>query len=176
MNIEWIAAPAENFAPRTAVCDMSHGVALHHFGWVDEPNKPRRYVTADGAISWFRAPHPNRPTSAHFVIAEERVVQMVPLTAVAYHAGPMANGVRIGIEHDPRWSDKTYETGALLTAALLRLAGLPADSNTIRPHNSFGATACPGTCDVRRYLDAVRDTEARLKRLDFFDIVRQLTF
>src|SRR5690606_24690489 len=38
--------------------------------------------------------------SAHFVVSGNNIVQMVPLTARAWHAGPTGNG-NVGVEIDP---------------------------------------------------------------------------
>lgn len=184
MTIEWIPAAAKNWeSARSRVCTMAHGIAVHHLGWKDEPGKPRQYFTIDGSISHFQKPRPAAPSSAQFLVADERVVQMVPLLGVAWHGGPLVNGIRVGIEHDPLWSDKTYLASATLAAALLRLRGLPADSNTIRGHGDLvrGAdgrpsTLCPGNCDMTRYREEVRRAQESLSYVEFVDIVRQLRF
>lgn len=184
MMIQWIAAAPENWESlRNRVCTMAQGLAIHHFGWKDEPGKPRQYFTISGSISHFQKPRPAAPSSAQFLVADERVVQMVPLLGVAWHGGPLVNGVRVGIENDPLWSDKTYQTSATLAAVLLRLRGLPADANTIRGHGDLvrGAdgspsTLCPGNCDMARYRKEVQRAQESLLYVEFVRIVEQFKF
>lgn len=183
MMIEWKPAAPENWESlRNRVCTMAHGLAVHHLGYEDRPDG-RVYFKIDGSIAHFQKPRPTLPSSAHFLVADGRVVQMVPLLGVAWHGGPLVNGIRVGIENDPLWSDKTYRTSATLAAALLRLRGLPADSNTLRGHgdlvrgaNGQPSTLCPGNCDMTRYREEVRRAQESLGYVEFVNIVKQLKF
>lgn len=159
--IEWIPSP--NWNARAIL--NPRGIAVHHFGWRDEPGKPRVYFGIQGAINRFS--NPEAKVSAHFLVSEGRIVQMVPLIGVAWHAGS-ANGTRVGIENDPRWSPETYKTSTLLSACILRLSGLPANDETLKPHNAFGNTLCPGECNMGRYIQMTQDA----MKLPFADIAR----
>lgn len=55
--------------------------------------------TAAGAIAWFFASKAPHRISVHFVIDRDgTVTQLVPLTAVAWHASQV-NNISVGIEH-----------------------------------------------------------------------------
>ncbi len=95
----------------------------------------------DGSVRWLQ----NRRAriSAHFVVARQgRVVQLVPLNAIAWHAGNgRVNRTSIGIEHvgyadSPRgFTEAEYRASARLVAWLCRRFGIPVDRRHVIGHS-----------------------------------------
>lgn len=111
--------------------------------WWDNPAKRPQF---DGIVSWFRNPSAN--VSCQYVVEANRIAQMTPESAYAWHAGStQGNRHGIGIEVNPRLSAGDYETTAVLVAEIWRRRGkkLP-----LRRHREFTTTNCPGTLDVAR--------------------------
>lgn len=108
--------------------------------WWDDPAKK---PSISGVIATFQ--NPAREASAHYVVSDTRIVQMVKEQDTAWHAG-QANPFSIGIEVDPRTPGKTYQTlGALVRDIRKRHGNLP-----LEPHNKYMATRCPGTIDFKK--------------------------
>lgn len=111
------------------------GVVIH---WWDDPAKN---PSLNGVVSWFK--NPASQVSAHYVVENGTVVQMVTDDHVAWHAGgPHWNNRTIGIECNPRMSLADLETLAQLITDLERKHGplLVYKHSDVNP-----GTQCPGT-------------------------------
>jgi hypothetical protein len=76
-----------------------------------------KHPSIDGVITFFQTERPGKETSAHFVVAGKRIVQMVSLKDRAYHAGTVGNNY-IGIETDPQQDPETIASVKKLLKAL----------------------------------------------------------
>lgn len=137
VRFEYVEAHSSNFTRGTW---GKQYIVLH---WWDEP---ARRPTFDGVVSWFRNPTAN--VSIQYMVEANRITQMIPESAMAWHAGNShANRHGIGIEVNPRLNAGDYETTAVLVAEIWRRRGrkLP-----LRRHREFTTTGCPGHLDVAR--------------------------
>ena len=91
-------------------------IVIHQFDAKDK--KP----SLDGVIGWFQTPRKDKPSSAHFGVSGDRIVQFVSLKDRAQHAGPTGNDY-IGIEVDPQEDEKTVASVKKLIAALNKKYG-----------------------------------------------------
>lgn len=133
MNYEWIPSP--NF--RAGRSQPLKYIVIHH--WDDPARKP----SVQGVLSHFKDPAVQ--VSAHYVVTDARVIQMVKETDTAWHA-KQANPFTIGIEIDPRVPGATYKTvGRLVREIRERHGNLP-----LRKHSDFNTTRCPGSLDLAR--------------------------
>lgn len=86
--------------------------------------------------------------SFHFVVDDQRIVQLLPTTENGWHAGDGAQGpgnrtsiaVELCVNRDGDWS-RTQEHGARLVAALCRAFGLPVER--VVPHQNWSGKRCP---------------------------------
>lgn len=111
------------------------GVVVH---WWDDPAKR---PSLNGVVSWFK--NPASQVSAHYVVENGTVVQMVTDDHVAWHAGSKHwNERTIGIECNPRMTQGDLETVAQLITDLERKHGplLLYKHSDVNP-----GTQCPGT-------------------------------
>lgn len=136
-NTVWVGSP--NFTPgRAAPIDK---IVVHWMaGWLA------------GADATFQ--NTARQTSAHYGIEDGTVHQYVKDADTAWHAGDFAtNSSSIGIEHSAQpgrdATDATYTTSINLIADICRRYGLDPYAS-IKPHNQFFNTQCPGTLDLER--------------------------
>lgn len=114
-------------------------IVIHH--WDD----PARRPSLSGVVSWLTST--SSRVSAHYVVSERQVYQLVPESAVAWHAAG-GNFDSIGIELDPRQQDSTYETAAALIRDIRSRHG---DIPLVRHRDVKGSrTTCPGTYDLAR--------------------------
>ena len=103
-----------------------------------------RFLTAGTAVS------------AHYVVQDGRVLQLVREEDTAFHAGDYsANQRSIGIEHEagPTLppSDALYEATARLHADIAARYGFALSvGETVIPHRAIVPTQCPGTLDLER--------------------------
>lgn len=117
--------------------------------------------TLDATVKHFR--NPKTRASAHLVVKDGTVVQMVSFDDTAWHAGDwIANLQSIGIEHEGGpglpISNETYQTSANVIAEIHKRYGWGEPSPaTVRPHSAFRPTACPGTLDVARLIVLARE-------------------
>jgi peptidoglycan hydrolase-like protein with peptidoglycan-binding domain len=148
-------APAGNFVTRVAPADWSNfeneysvpdpasrkgfpakptSVVLHQWG------NPNDY-TISSVINTFQARHedPNARVSAHFVVNDDEIVQMVSLDHRAYHAGPAGNDF-VGIEIDPRMTPATIANVRKVLEFLRSRNDNAALTNVL--HKSLAATSC----------------------------------
>lgn len=102
-----------------------------------------------------------RQASAHYGVEDGRLVNFVDDADTAWALGNWdANQRSISVEHSAQpgrpATDATYETSIGLIAGLMVKHGLTPSLDTIRPHNHFSATQCPGTMDLQRIVDGVK--------------------
>jgi len=131
MNI--LQRPSPNFSSRgkTAIT----AIVIH---WWGLPSKP---TTFDGIVSYLRKP--SAQVSAHYVVSDTKVAQLVQDSNSAWHAR-QANPFTIGIEVDPRTPGDTYKTVAELVKLLRKRHGnLP-----LKKHSDYVSTQCPGTINL----------------------------
>lgn len=98
-----------------------------------------------------------RNTSAHYGVGQSDVHQYVDEGNTAFHAGNWLENLQsIGIEHEDfgsdHFTDALYANSASLIRDICARYGLPINRDTIRPHNQFTATACPGALDIDRLI------------------------
>jgi N-acetylmuramoyl-L-alanine amidase CwlA len=122
-------------------------IVLHW--WGDPKDKP----TLSGTVNYLKTPASQ--VSAHYVVSEKEIVQLVEEENIAWHA-KQANPISIGIEIDPRLTDTTYETVAWLVRDICNRRKLPIDTNTLKGHREFVATACPGILDISRVISLAK--------------------
>jgi hypothetical protein len=112
----------------------------------------------NGTTAWFQ--NPNTVPSAHYGIGlDGRLVQWLPETVTAYHAGVYSwNQRSVSIEHEDNGnnqivrSDALYEKSAQLVAEISMAHGIPLDREHVKMHRDVKATACPGTLDIDRII------------------------
>ena len=133
--------------------------------------------TVASALARFR--DPSSRVSAHYIVAQDGEIHYVVDEAnTAYHAGDFqANELSVGIEHEATPgllpSDALYRSSAWLHRRLSEQYGIRLEvGRTVRPHNSYRPTQCPGTLDLARIVqlameDDMTDDELRaaLKRV-----------
>lgn len=149
MTITWVGSP--NFDSNRKPIDR---IVVHWFG---------DNATASNVISAVDAQFQKTGgTSAHYAVENTTIHQYVKEDQVAYHAGnyPM-NQRSIGIEHsggpNRTITDTTYKTSSQLIADICRRYAIPADRTHIIMHREVKATQCPGTLDIDRLIDLVRN-------------------
>ena len=93
-----------------------------------------------GSVRWLR--NPRSGGSAHFLVSRRgRIVQLVNLSDVAWHAGNnRTNWHSIGIEHEGhtrrgQFTEAEYEASARLLAYLSHRLGIPLDRGHVIGHN-----------------------------------------
>jgi N-acetylmuramoyl-L-alanine amidase CwlA len=105
--------------------------------------------------------------SAHYLIENNDVVQMVLDEDTAWHAGNYAeNQKSIGLEHSAEpnrnASNLTYNTSARLILELSKRHGIPLDTSHIVGHKTIVNTQCPGTINIEKLISLAKsfDTSA----------------
>lgn len=86
----------------------------------------------------------NRGVSWHFSVDEIQSVQHLPIDKAGKHAGRIANETTIGIEicvNSDSDIEQSHINGALLTAKLLYITGLPISS--VAQHFDYTGKNCP---------------------------------
>ena len=114
-----------------------------------------------GSVRWLRNRHSGG--SSHFVVSREgRIVQMVNLKDVAWHAGnPWTNRRSIGIEHEGwtrrgGYTKEQYEASARLLAYLSRRLGIRLDRRHVIGHNEVPNPYGPGRGGFDHHTDPGR--------------------
>lgn len=115
----------------------------------------------DSAESSFM--NPDRQASAHYLISDDRLDQMVSEEDTAWHCGNLdINKRSIGIEHDagidPQHdlSEKSYQTSGKLVREICGRYGIPLDREHIKGHNEIKATQCPGTINIDKIIEIAK--------------------
>ncbi len=132
--------------------------------------------SAESTRSWFAAPRPENPTSAHYMVTKGgAVIQFVNDEDEAYHAGRVLNptaplvverpGVNpnwysIGIEHEGSGADEltTAQRAASveLIDTLCQKHGITVDrTHIVGHHEIFSGKTCPGAISVDLLVDGV---------------------
>lgn len=121
-----------------------------------KPDKIVVHWTGIGGLesskNWFKSKN-NLISSAHYIVEDERILQMVPENRTAWHTGNwLANLTSIGIEisatEDRPVSDASYKTVVELIIDIHRRTGIAIDA--LHRHNEYKTTRCPGTIDFDR--------------------------
>lgn len=116
--------------------------------------------TAVGTRAWFAAPPSKRngvgASSAHYGVTRDGKVDVyVDEGNTAYHCkGQNLTSIGIEVESDNKsnWTYEQYETTALLIADIAFRWHFEVNENTVRPHNAFAKTSCPGVVDLNTLL------------------------
>jgi len=145
--MEFISSP--NFSSRNG--KKIEFIIIHWFG----------IGSIDGAIASFQ--NSARQASAHYLISNNRIVQMVDEVNCAWHCGNLDMNQRsIGIEHDAGidpardLSEESYQTSGKLIREICDRYGIPLDRDHIKKHNEIKATQCPGTIDLDKLIDIAK--------------------
>lgn len=110
-------------------------IVIHHWGANGQK--------FDNVVSWLC--RPGGTSSAHYVVEDGRVAQIVGCENRAWHAGKLGNPRGIGVECRPECTAGDFETVAKLIADLRDAYGpLP-----LARHKDFMNTACPGVWGER---------------------------
>ena len=142
-----------------------------------------------GSVQWLK--NPRAHASSHYVVSRRgRIVQLVHLSDIAWHAGNWnVNTQSVGIEHEGftygpgGFTDAQYRASARLTAWIARRALLPINRRTIIGHaevpgpggrlgGSSGHTDPGPSWDWSRYVRLVR-RYAGIQKLSVLPIVPQ---
>jgi hypothetical protein len=103
--------------------------------------------------------------SAHYGIGGDGTIhQYVDEANTAYHAGDFpANQESVGIEHeggpDIPITDSVYNESAKLIKGICARHGLPLERSSLRKHNEFKPTQCPGTLDLDRIIKLAKQEQ-----------------
>ena len=109
------------------------GITIHHWGSTGQKH--------ENVVSWLRGYTGNRGSSAHYVVSDGLVTQLVEDSRASWHGGNnKANGTTIGIECRPEMSRGDWETLVELCVNLERKHG----SMKYYGHKDWKSTACPG--------------------------------
>lgn len=135
MQIIW--KPSPNYSGNMG----SKSVIVCHW-WDKKEKRP----SLSGTVSWLC--NPAAKVSAHYVVSDRTVYQLVAEDKVAWHA-MSANSFSIGIEVDPNTPGATYDTLIQLIKeiATRHLMSLP---SAIKAHRDYVQTECPGDLDLAR--------------------------
>lgn len=119
------------------------GIVIH---WWGEPAGQSHQGIVD-----YLASANSRSSSAHYVVSQDRVTQLVGLNDTAWHAGVYdVNAESIGIECRPEMDAATYRNVVSLVSKLHGAYG----SLWLAPHKTFTDTTCPGVYTDR--IDALK--------------------
>jgi hypothetical protein len=133
------------------------GITLHHWGSTGQEH--------DNVVAWLRGAAggtDNTQTSAHYVMSDGLVTQLVDDSRAAWHAGSTTgNGATIGIECRPEMSAGDWDTLVQLCTDLEEKHG----SLKYYGHKDWKNTACPGDYYDRigELVDAVNAEHKRRK-------------
>lgn len=109
------------------------GITVHWWG-----GKGQKFRNV---VDWLRGYTGNRGSSAHYVVQDGLVEQIVEDSRASWHGGNnKANGTTIGIEMRPEMTDGDWETLVELCVNLERKHG----SLKYYGHKDWKNTACPG--------------------------------
>ncbi|WP_197021777.1 peptidoglycan recognition protein family protein [Brevibacterium sp. VCM10] len=124
------------------------GITIHHWGSDGQKHA--------NVVSWLRGYTGNRGSSAHYVVSDGLVTQIVEDSRASWHGGNnKANGTTIGIECRPEMSAGDWATLVELCVNLERKHG----SMKYYGHKDWKNTACPGDYYPRlsELVDAVNE-------------------
>lgn len=109
------------------------GITIHHWGSTGQKHA--------NVVSWLRGYTGNRGSSAHYVVSDGLVTQIVEDSRASWHGGSnKANGTTIGIEMRPEMTAGDWKTLVELCVKLERKHG----SMKYYGHKDWKNTACPG--------------------------------
>ena len=148
MSYKFVKALGKNYSSRSRYGHGSEikGITIHHWG---SPGQKHANV-----VAWLRGDTGNRGSSAHYVVSDGLVTQIVDESNAAWHAGNnQGNGTTIGIECRPEMTAGDWATLVELCADIERRRG----SMKYYRHKDWKNTACPGKYSSRigELVDAV---------------------
>jgi len=128
--------------------------------------------TIDSAINSFK--NPERQASAHYLVSDNRIVQMVDENDTAWHCGVFnMNQKSIGIENDANpnktLSEESYQTTGRLIKKICQRHNIPIDREHIKGHREIKSTQCPGTIDIDKLINI-----AKGDNMDKLDVAKAL--
>lgn len=121
-------------------------ITIHHWGGDGQKHQ--------NVVDWLKGTTGNRGSSAHYVVSDDLVTQIVEDSRASWHAGNnRGNGSSIGIEMRPEMTGRDWQTLVELCVTLENRHG----SLKYFEHNDWKATACPGRYSGRlgELVDAV---------------------
>lgn len=113
-------------------------IVIHH--WDD----PAQHPTLQGTLNHLT--DLSVGISAHYVIDDSGIYQLVPEHLRAQHAGPQGNN-HIGVELDPNGGPAMYANFVALRADIQQRKG---KTLMLKKHSDFMQTECPGNIDMQR--------------------------
>lgn len=159
--MEFINSP--NFSSRNG--KKIEYVVIHWFG----------VGTINGAIASFQ--NPSRQASAHYLVSDNRIVQMVDEKDCAWHCGNLNMNQRsIGIENDAnpdkQLSEASYKTCGKLLREICDRYQIPLDREHIKGHKEIKPTQCPGTINIDKLIEIAKGSQE--VNVDEREIARQV--
>ena len=140
MSYKFVKALGRNYSSRSRYGHGStvKGITIHHWGSTGQKHA--------NVVSWLRGYTGNRGSSAHYVVSDGLVTQIVDESNAAWHAGNnQGNGTTIGIECRPEMTAGDWATLVELCADIERRRG----SMKYYRHKDWKNTACPGKYSSR---------------------------
>lgn len=157
-NVETqIIEPAYTFVKDLDCVTEVRPAATTNFEYGNFPNNPTTAVIHDfgtknvdtitSVVNTFTKKLTTNPRSAHFAVADKRIVQLVSLKDRAYHAGKLGNDF-VGIETDPNQSPATIESVKKVLSELKNKYGYQLQ---LIEHNQIMKTSCGDDVDLANY-------------------------
>jgi N-acetylmuramoyl-L-alanine amidase CwlA len=138
--IQWVQANSNNYS--IGRVKPIRVITFHHIVGSD-----------DSAIAKFQ--NPSAATSAHFVVGDDRITQMVPLVDTAWtNANWLSNSEAITIEHEGDWRNG-YRNEAVIKNSAQLVAWIRSQypDITFNRHRDVATTACPADLPVEEIWD-----------------------
>ena len=135
MSYKFVKNLGKNYSSRSKYGYGSNitGITIHHWGSTGQKHA--------NVVSWLRGYTGNSGSSAHYVVSDGLVTQLVEDANASWHGGNnKANGTTIGIECRPEMSAGDFQTLVELCVNLERKHG----SLKYYGHKDWKNTACPG--------------------------------
>lgn len=143
---------------------------------IHETGNTRPGANAAAHAIYFRSAAQEVPSSVHFVVDDREIIQLLPLTERAWHAGDGPTGpgnltsvsLEMCVNSDGNLQ-RTRENAARLTAALLHVLNLLPDD--VVPHRHWANTACPALmtdADIARFRSRVREFYYLIRHAGFY--------
>lgn len=135
MPFKYVKNIGKNYSPRSKYGYGSKivGITIHWWGSTGQK--------FENVVNWLRGYTGNNNSSAHYVLQDGLVEQIVEDSQAAWHAGNnQGNGTTIGIECRPEMTDGDWDTLVELCVLLEERHG----SLKYYGHKDWKNTACPG--------------------------------
>ena len=153
MSYKFVKNLGRNFSSRSKYGFGSKikGITIHHWGSTGQKHA--------NVVAWLRGYTGNNGSSAHYVVSDGLVTQLVEDDKAAWHSGNNeGNGTTIGIECRPEMSPGDWQTLVELCQELEKRHG----SLKYYRHKDWKNTACPGKYSDRigELVDAINGQAA----------------